>query len=141
MCLQEQVRLHQAAIIQEDIIHRDSVSAKMIRAVNDPNLREISCQAFFYHGAVGVHRDLIDLRANQQGLDDIAIQWLTGQQAVILLWYAYRLVTHRNKRCDLDHDRFTCIIRSEDPECQRSFGSFLPAMGIQATHDGLPATG
>ncbi len=104
MGLQIKIRLGQGGIVQQDLVHRDSIGAQSARAVPPPTHR--GSRGAGRPGSVsefGIHQHLPDLRDGEQRFDDVLVEGLTRQQAVVLARDTLAVVAHGDKSKELRH--------------------------------------
>ena len=111
MGLEVEIGFDLAGVIGQDFVHRDLIGAQMLGAFQDQHLWEARAQPFDDRRAVGIHHHLVDLRAGQQRLDDVLVERLAGQQAVILARHTLGVVAHRDEGNDFGRIQLSTLSR------------------------------
>jgi hypothetical protein len=106
--LQVQVGRDLAGIVQQHLVHRHGIGAQVLGPLDDRHLRVLFAQPVHDHRAVGVDHHLADLRAAQQRIQDMLVERLAGQRAVILARHALRMMAHGHQR-DNSRSVLACI--------------------------------
>ncbi len=79
------------------------IGAQVLGALEHQHLREIALQPVDDRRAVGIHHHLRDLRAGQQGLDNVLVEWLARQRAIVFARHTLRVVAHGDEGDKIGH--------------------------------------
>lgn len=94
MGLQIKIRVHLRSVVQQYLVHGDSVGAEMFGALNQLDGRKDAAQPVHHRLGVSIHHYGFDFRHSEESLNNVMKKGFARKRAVIFTRHALAVVTH-----------------------------------------------